>query len=121
MVISQRVMVSCLFVRHDSLTVAAPPPHHQQFVVNCLREKPDKMLQREHPEGISKLYTLVISFCKTNITSHTSFKNFVFLSCQLKPYVSYKAPKTSIPEPTPEGLLASIKEKIHLLKYRETP
>jgi len=39
----------------------------------------------------------------------------------LKPYVSYKAPKTAIREPTPEGLLASIKEKIHLLKYRETP
>ena len=50
MVISQRVMVSCLFVRHDSLTVAAPPRHYQQFVVNYLREKPDKML--EHPGGL---------------------------------------------------------------------
>ncbi|KAL9965287.1 hypothetical protein ACROYT_G029062 [Oculina patagonica] len=40
---------------------------------------------------------------------------------ELKPYVSYKAPKTAIPEPTPESLLESIKENIHLLKYRETP
>ncbi|XP_015773858.1 PREDICTED: 39S ribosomal protein L41-A, mitochondrial-like [Acropora digitifera] len=39
----------------------------------------------------------------------------------LKPYVSYKSPKVEIPPPTAESLLTSIKENIHLIKYRETP
>lgn len=40
---------------------------------------------------------------------------------ELKPYVSMKAPKTSSPELTAEDLLKSIKENIHLIKYREIP
>lgn len=40
---------------------------------------------------------------------------------ELKPYVSYKSPKVEIPPPTAESLLTSIKENIHLIKYRETP
>ncbi|KAM7451040.1 39S ribosomal protein L41 [Porites harrisoni] len=40
---------------------------------------------------------------------------------ELKPYVSYKSPKVEIPPPTAESLLTSIKENIHVLKYRETP
>ena len=45
----------------------------------------------------------------------------LFLPCQLKPYVSYKAPKTALPELTAGDLLTSIKENIHLIKYREIP
>lgn len=40
---------------------------------------------------------------------------------ELKPYVSYKAPKTALPELTAGDLLTSIKENIHLIKYREIP
>ncbi|EDO31931.1 predicted protein [Nematostella vectensis] len=41
--------------------------------------------------------------------------------CDLKPYVSYKAPKVDTPPLTAEGLLEQIKENIHLLRHREVP
>ncbi|KAK3740557.1 hypothetical protein QZH41_016100 [Actinostola sp. cb2023] len=40
---------------------------------------------------------------------------------ELKPYVSYKAPKVDEPPMTAERLLQMVKENIHLIKFRETP
>ncbi|KXJ13086.1 39S ribosomal protein L41, mitochondrial [Exaiptasia diaphana] len=40
---------------------------------------------------------------------------------ELKPYVSYKAPKVDEPPMTAERLLQMIKSNIHLIKFREVP